>query len=91
MPEFKERKTSASAPSASAWRPAIEAAMARKQFMPAPTDEEIAEMRAYGRTIVEPSRRGRARDCRFRARIPPGESECARDASSASALPKKGC
>ena len=30
--------------------------MARKQFMPAPSDEEIAEVRAYGRTITEPGR-----------------------------------
>ena len=36
--------------------PAIEAAMARKQFMRALRDDEIPEVRAYGRTVVDSQR-----------------------------------
>jgi hypothetical protein len=58
MPEFHEEEDARERAKRERLAPAIEAAMARKQFMPAPSDAEIAEMRAFGRSIVEPSAQG---------------------------------
>jgi alkanesulfonate monooxygenase SsuD/methylene tetrahydromethanopterin reductase-like flavin-dependent oxidoreductase (luciferase family) len=55
MPEFKEKEDERERTKRERLAPAIEAAMARKEFMPVPSDEEIAEMRAYGRNIVDPA------------------------------------
>jgi alkanesulfonate monooxygenase SsuD/methylene tetrahydromethanopterin reductase-like flavin-dependent oxidoreductase (luciferase family) len=54
MPEFKAGEDERERRKRERLAPAIEAALARKQFMRAPTDAEIAEFRAYGRTIVDP-------------------------------------
>jgi alkanesulfonate monooxygenase SsuD/methylene tetrahydromethanopterin reductase-like flavin-dependent oxidoreductase (luciferase family) len=56
MPEFKEHEAERVRAKAERLAPAIEAALARKQFMAAPTDAQIEEFRAYGRTITEPVR-----------------------------------
>ncbi|MGH7786613.1 MAG: LLM class flavin-dependent oxidoreductase [Candidatus Binatia bacterium] len=56
MPEFKEHEAERVRAKAERLAPAIEAALGRKQFMAAPTDAQIEEFRAYGRTITEPVR-----------------------------------
>ena len=58
MPEFKEREDERAHRKRERLAPAIAAALARKQFMRAPSDDEIAEFRAYGRTIVDSGRPG---------------------------------
>jgi len=58
MPEFKEREGERAHRKRERLAPAIAAALARKQFMRAPSDDEIAEFRAYGRTIVDSGRPG---------------------------------
>jgi hypothetical protein len=56
MPEFKEKEAERERAKRERLAPAIEAALARKQFMPAPSDDEITDVRAYGRTISDPGR-----------------------------------
>lgn len=53
MPEFKERTAEREAKKAEELAPYIEAALARKQFMPMPTDDELPSYPALGRSIVE--------------------------------------
>ncbi len=53
MPEFKEREDERARAKAERLAPAIEAAIARKPFMPAPDDDAIAVFNAYGRNIVD--------------------------------------
>ena len=53
MPEFKARTAEREAKKAAELAPYIEAAMARKQFMPMPADEDIPVYPALGRSIVE--------------------------------------
>ena len=53
MPEFKARTAEREAGKAAELAPYIEAAMARKQFMPMPADEDIPVYPALGRSIVE--------------------------------------
>jgi len=52
MPEFKERDPALVAAKEARFAPAIEAALARKQPMPAPADEDIPTFPALGRQIV---------------------------------------
>ncbi len=58
MPEFKEQDAARQRAKAERLGPAIEAAMRRKQIMQPLSDEQIPEIRAYGRTITEPARPG---------------------------------
>ena len=53
MPEFKARTAEREARKAAELAPYIEAAMARKQFMSMPADEDIPVYPALGRSIVE--------------------------------------
>ena len=53
MPEFKARTAEWEAKKAAELAPYIEAAMARKQFMSMPADEDIPVYPALGRSIVE--------------------------------------
>ncbi len=53
MPEFKARTAEREAKKAAELAPYIEAAMARKQFMSMPADEDIPVYPALGRSIVE--------------------------------------
>ena len=53
MPEFKARAAEREASKAAELAPYIDAAMARKQFMPMPADADIPEFPALGRSIVE--------------------------------------
>jgi hypothetical protein len=53
MPEFKVEEDERERRKRERLAPAIEAAMARKQFMRPLRDEEIAEMRAYARVIPD--------------------------------------
>ena len=53
MPEFKARTAEREAGKAAELAPYIEAAMARKQFMSMPADEDIPVYPALGRSIVE--------------------------------------
>ena len=53
MPEFKEREAERERAKAERLAPAIEAAIKRKKFLRAPTDEEIQTFAAYGRTVAE--------------------------------------
>jgi alkanesulfonate monooxygenase SsuD/methylene tetrahydromethanopterin reductase-like flavin-dependent oxidoreductase (luciferase family) len=54
MPDFKAGEDERERRKRERLAPAVEAALARKQFPRAPTDAEIPEFRAYGRTIVDP-------------------------------------
>ena len=65
MPEFKERETAREAKKAAELAPWIEAALARKQHMAMPDDDDIPLFPALGRRIAEgsdqpPNRRKRA-------------------------------
>jgi len=53
MPEFKEREEERVAKKDEELAPYIEAAMARKQFMAMPADEDIPVFPALGRSIIE--------------------------------------
>ena len=53
MPEFKAREAEREAKKTEELAPYIEAALARKQFMPAPDDKDIPVFPALGRSIVE--------------------------------------
>jgi alkanesulfonate monooxygenase SsuD/methylene tetrahydromethanopterin reductase-like flavin-dependent oxidoreductase (luciferase family) len=53
MPEFKERESAREAKKNEDLAPYIEAAMARKQFMPMPEDQDIPVYPALGRSVVE--------------------------------------
>ncbi len=53
MPEFAEKEDERVRRKRERLGAAIEAAMARKQFMRTPSDEQIAAFQAYGRNIVE--------------------------------------
>jgi hypothetical protein len=53
MPEFREREAARQADKAARLAPAIEQALARKQWMPALADDEIPEMLALGRQVAE--------------------------------------
>jgi alkanesulfonate monooxygenase SsuD/methylene tetrahydromethanopterin reductase-like flavin-dependent oxidoreductase (luciferase family) len=53
MPEFKEREDERERQKAEELAPYIEAALARKQQLAAPTDEEIPRYPAYGYSIAE--------------------------------------
>jgi len=53
MPEFKEREDEREGRKLERLGPAIERALARKRWMPAPSDEEIPEIVALGREIVQ--------------------------------------
>jgi alkanesulfonate monooxygenase SsuD/methylene tetrahydromethanopterin reductase-like flavin-dependent oxidoreductase (luciferase family) len=52
MPEFKEGEDDRERAKAERLAPAIEAALARKQFLPAIADRDIPPLHAYGRNIV---------------------------------------
>ncbi len=58
MPEFKEQDAARQRAKAERLGPAIEAAMRRKQIMQPLSDDQIPEIRAYGRAISEPARPG---------------------------------
>lgn len=53
MPEFKERAAQREAKKAEELAPYIDAALARKKFMPMPDDGDLPEFPALGRSIVE--------------------------------------
>ena len=53
MPEFKARETEREARKAEELAPYIEAAMARKQYMNMPADDDIPVFPALGRSVVE--------------------------------------
>ena len=53
MPEFKAREAAREAEKAEMLAPYIEAAMARKAFMPMPSDEDLPVYPALGRSVVE--------------------------------------
>jgi len=53
MPEFKVRETEREARKAAELAPYIDAALARKKFMPMPDDKDIPVFPALGRSIVE--------------------------------------
>ena len=53
MPEFKAREAEREAKKAEELAPYIEAALARKDFMPTPDDKDIPVFPALGRSIVE--------------------------------------
>lgn len=53
MPEFKEREAARVAAKDEELAPYIESAMARKQFMPMPSDDELPVFPALGRSVVE--------------------------------------
>ena len=53
MPEFKQREAEREARKAEELVPYIEAAMARKQYMPMPADADIPVYPALGRSVVE--------------------------------------
>lgn len=53
MPEFKQREAEREARKAEELAPYIEAAMARKQYMPMPADADIPVYPALGRSVVE--------------------------------------
>lgn len=53
MPEFKARSVEREAKRAEELAPFIEAALARKQFMPMPEDEDLPAFPALGRSVVE--------------------------------------
>lgn len=53
MPEFKQRAANREARKAEELAPYIEAALARKKFMPMPDDVDLPEFPALGRSIVE--------------------------------------
>jgi alkanesulfonate monooxygenase SsuD/methylene tetrahydromethanopterin reductase-like flavin-dependent oxidoreductase (luciferase family) len=53
MPEFKERAAQREAKKAEELAPYIDAALARKKFMPMPDDSDLPEFPALGRSIVE--------------------------------------
>jgi alkanesulfonate monooxygenase SsuD/methylene tetrahydromethanopterin reductase-like flavin-dependent oxidoreductase (luciferase family) len=53
MPEFVDKEDERVRRKQERLGPAIEAALARKQFMRAPSDDQIAAFQAYGRNIVE--------------------------------------
>ena len=53
MPEFKSRETEREAREAEELAPFIEAAMARKQYMKMPKDDDIPVFPALGRSVVE--------------------------------------
>ncbi|MBL6689785.1 MAG: LLM class flavin-dependent oxidoreductase [Pseudomonadales bacterium] len=53
MPEFKERAAQREAKKAKELAPYIDAALARKKFMPMPDDSDLPEFPALGRSIVE--------------------------------------
>jgi alkanesulfonate monooxygenase SsuD/methylene tetrahydromethanopterin reductase-like flavin-dependent oxidoreductase (luciferase family) len=53
MPGFKEREDERRREKMERLAPALEAAMKRKKLMPALADQDIPELRAYGRTIVD--------------------------------------
>ena len=52
MPEFKERAADRVATKEAELAPYIEAALARKQYMPMPSDEDIPVFQALGRSVV---------------------------------------
>ena len=53
MPEFKARQANREASKLRELAPYIEAALARKKFMPMPSDDDIPVFPALGRSIVE--------------------------------------
>ncbi len=53
MPEFKARETEREARKEEELAPYIEAAMARKQYMKMPADDEIPVFPALGRSVIE--------------------------------------
>jgi hypothetical protein len=53
MPFFKDGEEERERKKQAELAPYFEKAMGRKKFMPAPSDEEIPELNAYGRDIVE--------------------------------------
>ncbi len=53
MPEFKERAVEREAKKAEELAPYIEAALARKQYMQMPSDDELPVFPALGRSVVE--------------------------------------
>ncbi|MCH7742019.1 MAG: LLM class flavin-dependent oxidoreductase [Proteobacteria bacterium] len=53
MPEFKEREAERVAAKDAELAPYIEAALARKKYMPMPADEDIPVFEALGRSVVE--------------------------------------
>ena len=53
MPEFKAREAEREAKKTEELAPFIEAALARKEFMPTPDDKDIPVFPALGRSIVE--------------------------------------
>ena len=57
MPEFRDREAERQAAKQARLAPAIERAMARKQWMPALADDEIPEMLALGRQIAETAKK----------------------------------
>ena len=61
MPEFREREAERERAKAERLGPAIEAALKRKTFLRAPTDDEIAVFHAYGRNIAEGAQTSRQR------------------------------
>jgi alkanesulfonate monooxygenase SsuD/methylene tetrahydromethanopterin reductase-like flavin-dependent oxidoreductase (luciferase family) len=58
MPEFKTHEDERERRKRERLAPAVEAALARKQFLRTPTDAEITEFRAYGRVITDPGTQG---------------------------------
>ncbi len=52
MPEFKQRAAGRVAIKEAELAPYIEAALARKQYMPMPSDEDIPVFQALGRSVV---------------------------------------
>jgi len=58
MPDFAAKEDERERSKRERLAPAIERALARKQFMPAPNDENIPEYRAYGRVIPEQGQQG---------------------------------
>ena len=55
MPEFQAGEAERERAKAARLAPAIAAAMRRKKYLRAPSDEEIAVFNAYGRTIIDPA------------------------------------
>ena len=55
MPEFHAGEAERERAKAARLAPAIAAAMRRKKYLRAPSDEEIAVFNAYGRTIIDPA------------------------------------
>ena len=58
MPEFREREAGRKEEKSARLAPAIERALARKQWMAPLTDEEIPELLALGRQVAESAAEG---------------------------------